>query len=198
MNMESVVLALRSAPGIALMVLVLIGLIVAIVLLKRSQRKKELLARAYSEKMREEELDERLRNKAKRTGADSKKPYEIRYGQEDPQESVEHMNADAIKVHLIVRSGSQERKYMVNIKDELFIGKSETNGIILDEPTVSGTHCCLVNYGGELYVTDMGSTNGTQLQRKSKEVSVGEKPIRIQSGDTINTGGVLTDIYFLK
>jgi pSer/pThr/pTyr-binding forkhead associated (FHA) protein len=43
----------------------------------------------------------------------------------------------------------------------LLVGRSRTCDVVVDEPTVSGTHAALMLFGGRWYVTDRGSTNGT-------------------------------------
>lgn len=45
--------------------------------------------------------------------------------------------------------------------DRLTIGRSEGSDIVLDVPSVSGTHAKLKREGGELYLADLSSTNGT-------------------------------------
>ncbi|MCR5359851.1 MAG: FHA domain-containing protein [Thermoguttaceae bacterium] len=48
-------------------------------------------------------------------------------------------------------------------KEELTVGRSERNDIVLRFKNVSGRHCKLVLSGGYWYVLDQGSTNGVKV-----------------------------------
>lgn len=45
----------------------------------------------------------------------------------------------------------------------LTIGREEANDLVLDDPTVSGFHAEIQVENGNLYLVDLGSTNGTQV-----------------------------------
>lgn len=58
-------------------------------------------------------------------------------------------------------------------KEEITLGRDESNDLVLDRPEVSSNHCRIrlkSNGGGtQLYVTDLGSANGTILENRELE-----------------------------
>ena len=66
------------------------------------------------------------------------------------------------------------------------IGRSETNTIVLSDPSVSAEHA-LVSYRlGRWWVEDMGSTNGTLVN----DMRI-EQPTVLATGDVLRLGAVL-------
>lgn len=73
------------------------------------------------------------------------------------------------------------------VRDELTVGRAAACQISLDRDTyVSQMHARVFTRDGELYVEDLGSTNGTYLNRKklTSEMPV-ERGDRIQVGKTV-------------
>lgn len=65
------------------------------------------------------------------------------------------------------------------------IGRKLTNGVVLDDTTVSGEHAVLYLRDGHWYVRDAGSTNGTLVNGQDVVA-----PSPIQPGDVLTLGGV--------
>lgn len=66
--------------------------------------------------------------------------------------------------------------------DEFTLGRSSTNGIMVDDPNASRAHAQLSRREGEWWLTDLGSTNGTLVN----EAMIKER--RLSSGDRIKIG----------
>lgn len=66
-------------------------------------------------------------------------------------------------------------------KDLIRIGRSKHNEIILDTFGVSRFHCQLKKEQDQFFLEDLGSTNGTQLNK----INI-EKPLAVKSGDVIH------------
>lgn len=64
------------------------------------------------------------------------------------------------------------------------IGRDAKADISLDDPAISYIHAQLVRQGGDTYVRDLGSRNGTQVNGK-----VISMPHRLENGDVIKLGG---------
>ncbi len=67
-------------------------------------------------------------------------------------------------------------------KDRTTIGRRSHNDIVIDNLAVSGEHAVIYSTGGEVYLEDLGSTNGT---------TVNGQPIKkhlLQSGDAVEIG----------
>ena len=82
-----------------------------------------------------------------------------------------------------VRNGG--RRYSAIIKDGITIGKSSKSSdlVITGDTTISRTHCRITSDGGRVYLEDMGSTNGTWVNRERVQSSV-----ELVSGDTLRIG----------
>ncbi len=67
-------------------------------------------------------------------------------------------------------------------KDRTTIGRRSHNDIVIDNLAVSGEHSVIYTSAGDVYLEDLGSTNGT---------TVNGQPIKkhlLQSGDTLEIG----------
>ena len=85
---------------------------------------------------------------------------------------------------LVVRSGGgRAGEYFSPQGDRTTIGRSPDNEIFLDDVTVSRKHAVLVESGGEIRIEDLGSLNGTFVNRKRIE-----SPTRLESGDEVQIG----------
>jgi len=67
-------------------------------------------------------------------------------------------------------------------KDRTTIGRRSHNDVVIDNLAVSGEHAVMVMSGSDVFLEDLGSTNGT---------TVNGQPIKkhlLQSGDTVEVG----------
>ena len=72
------------------------------------------------------------------------------------------------------------------VAGELTIGRSPGSGIPLPEATVSSTHARLFRQGGQVLVEDLGSRNGTFVNRQ--RISRAQP---VQAGDRVGIGPVV-------
>jgi hypothetical protein len=85
---------------------------------------------------------------------------------------------------LVVRSGGgRAGEYFSPQGDRTTIGRSPDNDIFLDDVTVSRKHAVLVQAGGELKIEDLGSLNGTFVNRRRIDSAT-----RLESGDEVQIG----------
>ena len=85
---------------------------------------------------------------------------------------------------LVVRSGGgRAGEYFSPQGDRTTIGRSPDNDIFLDDVTVSRKHAVLVQSGGELKIEDLGSLNGTFVNRRRIDSAT-----RLESGDEVQIG----------
>ena len=66
--------------------------------------------------------------------------------------------------------------------DRMTIGRRPDSDIFLDDVTVSRDHALLVRRGGEFYLDDLGSLNGTYVNRHRIESH------RLEDGDELQVG----------
>jgi pSer/pThr/pTyr-binding forkhead associated (FHA) protein/NADPH-dependent 2,4-dienoyl-CoA reductase/sulfur reductase-like enzyme len=69
------------------------------------------------------------------------------------------------------------------------IGRDKASDVVLDDPAVSGTHAQVAEHEGMLYLRDLGSRNGTYVNRALVSV-----PHPLADGDVIHLGD--TDLTF--
>lgn len=80
--------------------------------------------------------------------------------------------------------GKRTGDYDLN-KERVSIGRKPHNDIQLDHPTVSGEHALVITVRHDSFLEDLGSTNGTQVNRESIKKCV------LQDGDEIRIGKYL-------
>ncbi len=76
-----------------------------------------------------------------------------------------------------------------DLGDELTVGRAGGCQITLDDTYVSQLHARVFRREGQLYVEDLGSTNGTYLNRKKVTA-----PIAIRRGDRLQIGKTVMEL----
>jgi pSer/pThr/pTyr-binding forkhead associated (FHA) protein len=85
---------------------------------------------------------------------------------------------------LVVRSGGgRAGEHFIPQGERTTVGRSPDCDIFLDDVTVSRKHAVLLERNGELSIEDLGSLNGTFVNRKRIESAT-----RLQSGDEVQIG----------
>jgi pSer/pThr/pTyr-binding forkhead associated (FHA) protein len=83
-----------------------------------------------------------------------------------------------------------ERKGRVyDLADELTVGRAGGCGVALEDTTVSQLHARIFRRDGRLWVEDLGSTNGTFVNRK--KVSA---PVQLRRGDRLQVGTTVMEL----
>ena len=67
--------------------------------------------------------------------------------------------------------------------EEVSLGRSSSNTIVIDDPNVSRNHAQLTKRGEDWWIVDLGSTNGTLVNNSAV------KERRLSPGDRITIGG---------
>jgi pSer/pThr/pTyr-binding forkhead associated (FHA) protein len=84
---------------------------------------------------------------------------------------------------LVIRSGGgRAGESFPMSEDRLAIGRSPEAGVFLDDVTVSRNHALLVSRSDGTYIDDLGSLNGTYVNRSRIESR------KIEDGDEIQVG----------
>jgi hypothetical protein len=85
---------------------------------------------------------------------------------------------------LVVRSGGgRAGEHFIPQGDRTTIGRSPDNDIFLDDVTVSRKHAVVLQSGGSLRIEDLGSLNGTFVNRRRIDAAT-----RLESGDEVQIG----------
>ena len=91
--------------------------------------------------------------------------------------------------HLRVVEPAEQRGRTYDVADELTIGRAAGCQVPLDDSYASQLHARLFRRNGDLLVEDLGSTNGTFLNRKKVSSAV---PIR--KGDRLQVGKTVLEL----
>ena len=89
-----------------------------------------------------------------------------------------------LKHCLVITYADGEMDYFLLEPDVIAIGRGPKNSIVLDAETVSVWHCEIRRKRGRFEICDMGSTNGTKLNRQA----LGEEPMDLREGDSLQIG----------
>jgi pSer/pThr/pTyr-binding forkhead associated (FHA) protein len=81
-------------------------------------------------------------------------------------------------------SGDFKGKIFPIDRDVFTVGRSKDNGIVIDNPTVSGHHCSITRDGDRFILRDLESTNGTRLNAKEVVES------KLRPKDLVQVGSV--------
>ena len=92
--------------------------------------------------------------------------------------------AGPVRLHVVEPPETRGQSYEVG--DEITIGRGQSCQITIDDTFVSQLHARVYHRDGRVYVEDLGSTNGTYLNRKKLTGSVAlAEGDRIQMGKTV-------------
>jgi pSer/pThr/pTyr-binding forkhead associated (FHA) protein len=77
----------------------------------------------------------------------------------------------------------------LDLDDELIIGRAEKCGLVLDDTYVSQVHARIFARDDSVMVEDLGSTNGTYLNRRRITA-----PAELQRGDRVKIGKTVLEL----
>ena len=93
-------------------------------------------------------------------------------------------NSISIMARLVVQPGSPAAWEIQLKAGTNSFGRGPANDVTLDDPSVSGSHCQIVMDKGKAVIIDLGSTNGTYVNRTRVREAA------LQAGQTIHLGGL--------
>ena len=89
----------------------------------------------------------------------------------------------------VVIEGDSHRGASFDLRDELVIGRGPKCQIVLDDSYVSQMHARLFSKGDLYMVEDLGSTNGTYLNRRKVTA-----PTELRRGDQVKIGKTVLEM----
>jgi pSer/pThr/pTyr-binding forkhead associated (FHA) protein len=95
--------------------------------------------------------------------------------------------APASRLAIVEPSELQGRAYPID--EELTVGRAADCQITIDDTFASQIHARVFNQAGQLYVEDLGSTNGTFLNRKKVQ-----GPQAMRRGDRLQVGNTVMEL----
>jgi hypothetical protein len=113
-------------------------------------------------------------------GTEATQTFTADEADEGPAEALDSLGVQGPA--LVVRSGGGRAGEMFPLEGETTIGRSPDCGIFLDDVTVSRKHAVLRERGGNFFIEDQGSLNGTFVNRKRVESA------QLGDGDELQVG----------
>jgi pSer/pThr/pTyr-binding forkhead associated (FHA) protein len=96
----------------------------------------------------------------------------------------------ALALRLRVVDPPQRRGRVFELGEEVTVGRSPGCAVPLDDDTfASSIHARVFRRSGELWIEDLGSTNGTWLNDERLEV-----PVRLRRGDRVKIGSTILEV----
>ena len=86
--------------------------------------------------------------------------------------------------HLILESEDGRQRDIPIEADEVSLGRSSVNDVVIDDPAASSHHCVIVRRENRYTLRDLGSTNGTFVNGSA----VSE--VGLAAGDVFNVGAM--------
>ena len=97
----------------------------------------------------------------------------------------------AVPLKLRVVDPPQRRGRVFDLGEEVTLGRSPGCAVPLEDDTfTSSVHARVFKRGGELWLEDLGSTNGTYLN----EERLRDGPLRLQRGDRLKVGSTTLEV----
>lgn len=91
---------------------------------------------------------------------------------------------------LVIQKGPQVDKEFALVKDIISLGRDASNDFPIPDPEVSRRHARLIKQGNDYFIEDLGSTNGTFINRA--RVSA---PYKLVPGDEVGFGETVRLVY---
>lgn len=97
-----------------------------------------------------------------------------------------------INTMLYIKNMSVKPKkgFVFDVDDKVTIGRNKNNKIILNDITVSGTHCTIFRYEGIIYLQD-NSLNGTTVKRGLLKSVFVDEICQLEDGDELIVGNTI-------
>jgi FHA domain len=90
---------------------------------------------------------------------------------------------------LVVVEPADRKGQTYELTDEVTVGRAPGCAVSLDDTFVSSLHARLFRRDGTLYVEDLGSTNGTFVNKKAVSSAV-----RLRKGDRVQVGRTILEV----
>jgi GAF domain-containing protein len=96
-------------------------------------------------------------------------------------------------IELEFLSGRDKGKSIRPSSERITIGRAPDNTVVLQNPQVSSHHGIIVKRGATYIYEDLGSTNGTLVRRRGREIYLGndtQRELPLLGGDEIRLGAI--------
>lgn len=150
------------------------------------------------EKVREEQLDQALKNRLYE-GVETKAfqnniPYEVNFHEET---NFVNGTDDNIAVQIIEKGKLSTRKYVIFISEVITIGQSNTNALVLNDLNVAKEQCRVFKHDKSLYIQTLEDTHPVKIRRGREEMQLSRDAVKLLDNDFIEVGDTSLNIHFV-
>lgn len=150
------------------------------------------------EKVREEQLDQALKNRLYE-GVETKAfqnniPYEVNFHEET---NFVNGTDDNIAVQIIEKGKLSTRKYVIFISEVITIGQSNTNALVLNDLNVAKEQCRVFKHDKSLYIQTLEDTHLVKIRRGREEMQLSRDAVKLLDNDFIEVGDTSLNIHFV-
>lgn len=110
-------------------------------------------------------------------------------GRRAPAPPIADHTADGQLVRLRVLEPPERQGRVFELGDEMTVGRASGCGVALDDAFTSQMHARVYRRNGEVWIEDLGSTNGTFLNAKKLS-----SPVPLHGGDRIQVGRTVMEV----
>lgn len=150
------------------------------------------------EKVREEQLDQALKNRLYE-GIETKAfqnniPYEVNFHEET---NFANGTDDNIAVQIIEKGKLSTRKYVIFISEVITIGQSNTNALVLNDLNVAKEQCRVFKHDKSLYIQTLEDTHPVKIRRGREEMQLSRDAVKLLDNDFVEVGDTSLNIHFV-
>lgn len=178
---------------------VILGLVFFRFLRLNKEKKQAVeMSTLQKEKVREEQLDQALKNRLYQ-GVETKAfqnniPYEVNFHEET---NLANGTDDNIAVQIIEKGKLSTRKYVIFISDVITVGQSNTNALVLNDLNVAKEQCRLFKHDKSLYIQTLEDTHPVKIRRGREEMQLSKDAVKLLDNDFIEVGNTSLNIHFV-
>lgn len=184
----------------ALLVYEIIAVIVIFILFLKTRKKNKKYKEMISQQKnayRELELDYKLSNEMyqeqKGEERDKRLPYETVYHEEEAV-----YLGDVVGVYIEEVCNLTTKKYVINLKDEVFAGFKDDNDIVINDELIGARQLRFVKNGNDAYIQSVDPICKVLLKRKKKKFQLGADAVKLMVGDVISLSDTKMTINIIE
>lgn len=182
-------------------------LLAAVLLINRLIQKRKQEKKEYIQRMKDQVLNEALKNNLGRRNAFKKPEQAVSLESSDEKAGRKQVRTGQILMKLTVTrtpetkisvTGVRIENYVVNPEEHVLIGSAVgMNDIILNDKGIAQQHCDFFSYKAHVYVRNLNPAYPMMLSRKSSHTKVGETGVRVLTGDELSVGSSRIEITLI-
>lgn len=197
--MESILNLLTSNLAICLYeAAILVGVIVWWSKLRKKKKQCVEMDSVQREIARDERLNNVLQNELHQQKQEkifqSNTPFDEVY---HDQSRIGANQRSATKLQFTVQGELATRKYVILIIDEITIGKSEKNDLVLRDLNIAEKQCRIFVHEKELYIQTLDAEYPLSLKRKKEIMQIKQQTVEIKNKDIIEMGSTQIKIEMI-